>query len=197
MALTERLLKNIYNIFAEYKEIFGPSPVKERPWKQKRRNQSLGLLTADRNFIRGLADVTGDAFSNRAPLSKLNVSYAVPQVRVRGGSISLPNVAPSPDHPSRSPCIFCEAKYTRIEALWNHLEGHLKRAKGSPLAYPRQECKAKGTVLANPILFKAQARGHRVSFRTRIKLVQSGSKHFCRGGAGTLPRPSRLGRGSL
>ncbi|KAK0722950.1 hypothetical protein B0T26DRAFT_772136 [Lasiosphaeria miniovina] len=38
------------------------------------------------------------------------------------------------------PCIFCGKVYTRIDALWDHLEDHFERAKGEPLVCPREEC---------------------------------------------------------
>ncbi len=87
------------------------------------------------------------------------------------------------------PCIFCGNEYTRTEALWDHLESHLKLAQGGPLACPRLECR--GMVLESPGHFKAHAaRVHGSSFRTKIKLVTSGQVSQEAGGsAATSPRP--------
>lgn len=79
-------------------------------------------------------------------------------------------------YPRKRPnhCIFCGKTFTRTEGMWDHLEHHLKLAKGGPLACPRLECK--GMVLDNTECFKAHAsRVHGSSFRVKIKLVSRSS----------------------
>ncbi|KAI0428351.1 hypothetical protein F5Y09DRAFT_291070 [Xylaria sp. FL1042] len=89
------------------------------------------------------------------------------------------------------PCIFCGKTYTRTNVLWDHLEDHLERAKGGPLACPREECK--GMVLESPGRFKAHAaRFHGSSFRVRIKLVTSESVKPPVGSATASARPITL-----
>jgi hypothetical protein len=74
---------------------------------------------------------------------------------------------------------------------WDHLEDHLERAKGGPLACPREECK--GMVLESPGRFQAHAaRFHRSSFRARIKLETSESVKPPVGSATASARPITL-----
>ena len=104
-------------------------------------------------------------------------------------TVTIPGRRRSPFARKRpDPCIFCGKKYTRTDALWDHLEGHLELAKGGPLACPRKECE--GMMFQNPERFKAHAaRFHGSSFRVRIKLVTSRCKESPGGCAGISPKP--------
>ncbi|KAI0113277.1 hypothetical protein F4814DRAFT_449726 [Daldinia grandis] len=104
----------------------------------------------------------------------------------RAGDTASLASTPKPD-----PCIFCGKTYTRTNVLWDHLDDHLERAKGGPLACPREECK--GMVLESPGRFKAHAaRFHGSSFRVRIKLVTSESVKPPVGSATASVRPITL-----
>lgn len=73
---------------------------------------------------------------------------------------------------SRIPASFAGRRTHGQTCCGDHLEDHLERAKGGPLACPREECK--GMVLESPGCFKAYAACfYGSSFRVRIKLVTS------------------------
>lgn len=72
-----------------------------------------------------------------------------------------------------APCVFCGKRYARQAKLWDHLEKHLRHARGAPIHCPQPECQSEGVVLEDIAKFKAHAaRLHGSTFR-RIKIVTS------------------------
>lgn len=79
------------------------------------------------------------------------------------------SVTPKRKPRASPPCIFCGKKYTRMGALWDHLEAHLDRVKDGWV-----KCPACSIVCNTPTAFMAHAaRTHKIIFRRpRVKLVQ-------------------------
>lgn len=67
------------------------------------------------------------------------------------------------------PCIFCGQRFTRRNAMWNHVERHLKRRETRHVSCPDIMCKAKGVILESEETFKAHAlHKHRIRLREPI-----------------------------